>query len=110
VEVTRVVSSDGGVIDDGSAHIIIIHTPGHTPGDITPMIVVDGKTLLFANDVHGPFRRDWGSEVSTWRRSMERLIAIGPDLLLEGHYGVIRPKGAAIDFIRDMLDQDMQAL
>lgn len=110
VDVDRIITSDGGVLDYGSTHMVVIHTPGHTPGDITLKMEVGGKTLLAANDVHGPFSRSWGSDIETWRRSMTRLIAIAPDILLEGHYGVIEPKGAAIEFIREMLEQDMRML
>jgi glyoxylase-like metal-dependent hydrolase (beta-lactamase superfamily II) len=108
IDVTRRIAADGGTLDYGTAHIVAIHTPGHTPGSITLQMNVDGKTLLFAQDVHGPFYRDFGSDIPAWRRSMERLIAIGPDVLLEGHYGVIEPRGAAIEFIREMLSQDMR--
>jgi glyoxylase-like metal-dependent hydrolase (beta-lactamase superfamily II) len=107
VEVTKTISSDGGTLSHGRAHMVVIHTPGHTPGNITLQMEVDGKTLLFANDVHGPFHRAWGSDLDAWRRSMNRLIAIAPDILCEGHYGVIQPKGSALEYIRDMLDQEM---
>ena len=110
IEVTRTIKDDGGTLNYGSAHIMAIHTPGHTPGNITLQMEVDGKVLLFANDVHGPFSRAWGSDLDAWRRSMNRLIAIAPDILLEGHYGVIRPKGPAIEFIREMLEQDMRMM
>jgi glyoxylase-like metal-dependent hydrolase (beta-lactamase superfamily II) len=64
-----------------------------------------GKTLVFANDVHGPFSAEWGSDVKAWNRSMNRLIAMAPDVLLEGHYGVIEPKGKAIGFIQTWLSR-----
>ena len=108
IDVTRRITSDGGILDYGTAHILAIHTPGHTPGSISLQMKVEGRTLLFAQDVHGPFYRDFVSDIAAWRRSMERLIAIGPDILLEGHYGVIRPKGSAIAFIREMLGQDIR--
>jgi glyoxylase-like metal-dependent hydrolase (beta-lactamase superfamily II) len=107
VNVTRVVESDGGILNYGGAHIIVIHTPGHTPGDISLQMERDGRMLLFANDVHGPFRHSWGSDLDAWRRSMNRLIAVAPDILLEGHFGVIQPRGSAIEFIKEMLSQDM---
>jgi glyoxylase-like metal-dependent hydrolase (beta-lactamase superfamily II) len=108
VDVTRVVTSDGGILDYGAAHIVAVHTPGHTPGSLSLQMRVEGRTLVFAQDVHGPFYRDFGSDIDAWRRSMERLIAMGPDVLLEGHYGVIQPRGPAIEFIRDMLAQDIR--
>ncbi len=110
IDVTRRITADGGILEYGTAHIVVIHTPGHTPGSITLQMNVESKTLLFAQDVHGPFYRDFGSDIEAWRRSMDRLIAIGPDILLEGHYGVIKPKGTAIEFIHDMLAQDVRLL
>jgi len=107
IDVTHQIAADGGVIEYGTAHIVAIHTPGHTPGSMTLKMEVAGKTILFAQDVHGPFYRDFGSDIDAWRRSMDRLIAIGPDILLEGHYGIIEPRGPAIEFIREMLAQDM---
>jgi glyoxylase-like metal-dependent hydrolase (beta-lactamase superfamily II) len=110
IDVTRRIAADGGVIEYGTAHMVAIHTPGHTPGSISLEMNVEGRTLLFAQDVHGPFYRDFGSDIDAWRRSMDRLIAIGPDILLEGHYGIIQPKGPAIEFIREMLAQDMRLM
>jgi len=110
IDVTRTITNDGGVLNFGSAHMVTIHTPGHTPGNITLQMNVEGMVILFANDVHGPFSRAWGSDLDAWRRSMNRLIALAPDILLEGHYGVIRPRGPAIEFIREMLEQDMRMM
>ncbi len=107
VDVTSVVRSDGGIFDYGTAHVVIIHTPGHTPGNISLEMHHDGKVIIFANDVHGPFSAKWGSDIHAWRRSMNRLIAKSPDILLEGHYGVIHPKAAALDFFREMLSDDV---
>ena len=110
VEVHRVVRDDGGLIDHGTAHIVAIHTPGHTPGNITLEMHRDGKVLIFANDVHGPFSHKWGSDIEAWRRSMNRLVAKSPDILLEGHYGVISPKAAALEYFNEMLSQDMRMM
>ncbi len=110
IDVTRTITNDGGTLDFGSAHIVTIHTPGHTPGNISLRMDVEGKIILIANDVHGPFNRAWGSDLDAWRRSMNRLIALAPEILLEGHYGVIRPRGPAIEFIREMLEQDMRMM
>jgi glyoxylase-like metal-dependent hydrolase (beta-lactamase superfamily II) len=107
VDVTTVVRADGGTFDFGRAHVVIIHTPGHTPGDISLELHREGKVLMFANDVHGPFSTKWGSDINAWRRSMNRLIAKSPDILLEGHYGVIQPKAATLDFFRDILSEDV---
>ncbi len=110
IRVDRVIEADGGTLNIGEAHMVIVHTPGHTPGTITLLMEVEGRTVAFANDVHGPFRRVWGSDVSAWRRSMNRLIAEAPDVLLEGHYGVLEPRSSAIGFIQQWLDQEPQSL
>jgi hypothetical protein len=36
---------------------------------------------------------------------MERLIALSPDVLCEGHFGVYEPKVRAIAYIRGYLDR-----
>jgi metallo-beta-lactamase class B len=103
VEVDRVVEGDGAILDYGRVHLVVVHTPGHTPGNITLRTTVGGRTLLFANDVHGPFSATWGSDVRAWKRSMNRLVAMSPDILLEGHYGVQEPRAKAIGFIQTWL-------
>ncbi len=103
VEVDRVLEGDGAILEYGAARFVVVHTPGHTPGDITLLMKAGGKTLLFANDVHGPFSADWGSDVKAWTRSMNRLVAMAPDVLLEGHFGVIQPRARAIAFIQQYL-------
>ena len=105
VEVDRVLEGDGAVLEYGSAHFVVVHTPGHTPGDITLLMRAGVKTLLFANDVHGPFSADWGSDVRAWARSMNRLLAMSPDVLLEGHFGAIAPRARAVAFIQQYLSR-----
>ena len=105
VHVDRVITDDGAILEYGTAHIVVVHTPGHTPGDISLRMRAGGRTLIFGNDVHGPFSPEWGSDVKAWNRSMNRLIAMAPDVLLEGHYGVIEPKGKAIGFIQMWLSR-----
>lgn len=107
LEVTRVISSDGGLMEHGECRLTVVHTPGHTPGDLSPVLRRASKTVIFANDVHGPFRVAWGSDIKAWRRSMDRLIALSPDVLCEGHYGVLEPRAAALGFIREMMSLEM---
>ena len=85
----------------GPLNIVVLHTPGHTPGSVAAYVDVDGKRLLFAQDVHGPFSPDWGSNLDDWRRSMEKLLSVDADALLEGHFGVIEPAEAVRRFIED---------
>lgn len=87
----------------GPLSIVILHTPGHTPGSVSAYVDVEGKRLLFAQDVHGPFSPEWGSDVAEWRRSMEKLLGVDADTLLEGHFGVIQPAQAVRKFIEEYL-------
>jgi glyoxylase-like metal-dependent hydrolase (beta-lactamase superfamily II) len=89
----------------GNDTIVLLHTPGHTPGSISPYIDLEGRRILFAQDVHGPFMAAFGSDIHEWRQSMERLIALSPDILCEGHFGVYEPKDRAVAYIQGYLDR-----
>ena len=67
-----------------------IHTPGHTPGSISPYIDTKDGRVLFGQDIHGPFSQSWGSDLAMWRKSMEKLLALNADVLCEGHAGVYK--------------------
>ncbi|MCI0479157.1 MBL fold metallo-hydrolase [Candidatus Uhrbacteria bacterium] len=102
VEPSRLVS-DGDRLGYGDIVLNVAHAPGHTPGSIAPWADIDGKRVLFGQDVHGPFDEAWRSSIEDWRASMERLLALEADVLCEGHYGVIEGKGAVADFIGGFL-------
>ena len=90
-------------IDDKK--LVLLHTPGHTPGSISPYIDVGKERVLFAQDVHGPFLDVFGSDIGKWRESMEKLIELEPDILCEGHFGIYEPKERALKYIRGYLDR-----
>ncbi|MHA1595925.1 MAG: MBL fold metallo-hydrolase [Candidatus Baldrarchaeia archaeon] len=89
------------VIKLGSVGLEILHIPGHTPGSIAIYYKsVDGKRMLFGGDLHGPFSSAWGSNISEWRKSINRILQLEIDILCEGHSIVTRdPKG----WIEDLL-------
>lgn len=96
--------ADGDVLDLGEgASLNIVHTPGHTPGSLCAWCESGGQKVLFGQDVHGPFSPAFGSDLSRWRKSMQRLLALKADILAEGHYGVFRPAGEVESFIRQQL-------
>jgi glyoxylase-like metal-dependent hydrolase (beta-lactamase superfamily II) len=65
-----------------------LHTPGHTPGSISLYLDTEGKRVLFGQDIHGPFSESFGSDLTLWRASMEKLIDLHADILCEGHFGI----------------------
>lgn len=89
----------------GNDTLVLVHTPGHTPGSISAYIDLGGRRVLFAQDVHGPFMAAFGSDIHEWRQSMERLIGLAPDILCEGHFGIYEPKDRAIAYVQGYLDR-----
>lgn len=84
------VSGEEDVLKLGDLEFHMLHTPGHTPGSISPYIDIGDQRVLFGQDVHGPFSSAWGSDIREWRRSIEKLIGLDADVLCEGHAGVFR--------------------
>lgn len=98
-------SGAGGDFDFAPGRLRWIHTPGHTPGSIALVFASPaGETVLFGQDIHGPFEPGFGSDMAAWRKSMERLLALEPDILCEGHFGVHQPGENARRFIERYLE------
>jgi glyoxylase-like metal-dependent hydrolase (beta-lactamase superfamily II) len=74
----------------GDLEFNFLHTPGHTPGSISPYIDTKDGRVLFGQDIHGPFSPAWGSDLKAWERSMEKLLLLRADVLCEGHAGVYK--------------------
>jgi len=103
--VDRTFSGDADTVTGGGIELVLLHTPGHTPGSISAYVVHEGTTILFAQDVHGPFLSAFGSDIYQWRESMEKLLELEPDILCEGHFGIFRPKERARAYITGYLDR-----
>lgn len=89
----------------GNYTITCLHTPGHSPGSISAYIDIDGQRVLFGQDIHGPFLKEFGADMVAWTRSMELLLSLNADVLCEGHFGVYRPASAVHDYIERYLDE-----
>lgn len=89
----------------GDQELVLMHTPGHTPGSISVYIDRGGKRVLFGQDIHGPFSAEFGSDLGAWRRSMERLLSLGADILCEGHFGLFSPRERVQAYIEHYLWQ-----
>jgi glyoxylase-like metal-dependent hydrolase (beta-lactamase superfamily II) len=84
-----------------------LHIPGHTPGSIAVVVETCGKKVLFGQDLHGPFSDDFLSDLSDYRRSMNRLLKLEADILCEGHYGIFQPKQQVRQFIEAQLEKNL---
>ncbi|MCX5838829.1 MAG: MBL fold metallo-hydrolase [Deltaproteobacteria bacterium] len=83
-----------------------LHAPGHTPGSIVILLERDGRRILFGQDIHGPFLPAFGSDITRWRTSMEMILALKPDILCEGHFGIFRSNDSVERYIRRCLHQN----
>jgi glyoxylase-like metal-dependent hydrolase (beta-lactamase superfamily II) len=90
-------------IEIGNRSITAHHWPGHSPGSLVYVTKMEGKVVLFGQDVHGPIHPDLLSDSALYRDSLARLLELEADLLLEGHFGIIEGKGAVRQFIRSFM-------
>ncbi|MFC1943901.1 MBL fold metallo-hydrolase [Chloroflexota bacterium] len=81
-----------------------VHIPGHTAGSLAAYLDMDGKRVLFGQDVHGPYYPGWDADPVQARLSLSRLIGLEADILCEGHFGIYRPASAVEKCIRQYLD------
>jgi len=102
--VDRRLMGDIQIMQFGGEKLFCLHTPGHTPGSISIYIDRGGKRVLFGQDIHGPFLPSFGSDISQWRTSMEKLLALEADILCEGHFGIFRTKEKVREYIKSYLD------
>jgi glyoxylase-like metal-dependent hydrolase (beta-lactamase superfamily II) len=79
------------------------HMPGHSPGSLVYTAGMEGKTVLFGQDVHGPVSPQLFSNAKDYRESLEKLLGLGADVLCEGHLGVFKGKKEVEKFIRPYL-------
>ncbi len=91
VRLDRKLSKDTEDLEFGPYIFQCVHTPGHTPGSISVLVRAEGEKVLFGQDVHGPFHKDFLSDLYDYQDSMEKLLDLGVDILCEGHFGVFHP-------------------
>jgi glyoxylase-like metal-dependent hydrolase (beta-lactamase superfamily II) len=87
----------------GAGEITAIHCPGHSPGSVVYTANMDGQLVLFGQDVHGPIHPALLSDEEQYQESLEMLLSLDADLLLEGHFGIFRTKKDVREFIRSFM-------
>ncbi len=106
VIVDRVLNGAQETIPVGNMKLVCLHTPGHTQGGISIYVDSGGLRVLFGQDIHGPFNREWGSDLKQWRISMQALVDLKADILCEGHFGIYQPAAAVRDYIEGYLQRN----
>ena len=94
---------DRCVIPVGTGELTAIHWPGHSPGSLVVTVRLGSELVLFGQDVHGPIHPALLSDMSAYQASLQRILDLDADLLLEGHYGIIEGRGPVQDFIRSFM-------
>jgi len=97
-------SEDEQTLKFGDLELKTVHTPGHTPGSIAAYVDIDGKRVLFGQDIHGPYIPEWGADRELAAASLQKLIDLKADILCEGHFGVYQPAEEVRRYIEYYLD------
>ncbi|UCE38100.1 MAG: MBL fold metallo-hydrolase [Thermoplasmata archaeon] len=103
VSVDHILSEDLETLTFGDVDFNCLHTPGHTPGSISVYCDIEGKRILFGQDIHGPFDASFQSNIEDWRKSMKKLLDLQADILCEGHFGIYRSKEDVRKYIESYL-------
>jgi len=103
VGIDRLMEGETDTLEFSKCNLELVHTPGHTPGSIVALLEDDDETVLFGQDIHGPFSDEFGSDIRKWKDSMQKLMELEADVLCEGHYGVFRPGESVMNFIENHL-------
>lgn len=94
------VDGDQALIPIDTDTVTAIHLPGHSPGSLVYTVTIQDQLVVFGQDVHGPLHPDLKSDEQMYQASLDKLLALDADLLLEGHFGIFRGKQAVRRFIR----------
>ena len=80
-----------------------IHTPGHTPGSISVLLEIEGKKILFGQDLHGPIIPGV-SNFNDYQISLRKLLELNADILCEGHFGIFQPASEVQRYINSYIE------
>lgn len=94
------------ILKFGDFEFKCIHTPGHTPGSISILVIIEGTKILFGQDIHGPFMSSFGSNLHDYQISMQKLLDLNADILCEGHFGIFQPAEKVRDYIKGYMEQN----
>jgi glyoxylase-like metal-dependent hydrolase (beta-lactamase superfamily II) len=103
--VDKRLTGDDEILRFGDQEIHCLHTPGHTPGSMSPYLDRGDKRILFGQDIHGPFLKSFGSDIEEWEQSMKKLLALQADILCEGHFGIFRSREKVEAYIGRYLEE-----
>jgi glyoxylase-like metal-dependent hydrolase (beta-lactamase superfamily II) len=77
-----------------SASVRLMSTPGHTPQDVSTVVDTDDGVVVLTHlwwTAEGPADDPFAADRDLLRRSRERVLALGPALVIPGHGPAFRP-------------------
>lgn len=104
IKLDKIVFGPGEKLQFAGGELELIHTPGHTPGSMVVLLEIEGKRVLFGQDIHGPFDPSFKSDLQAWRASMQRILELKADILCEGHFGIYQPADSVRNYIKGYLN------
>ncbi|WP_162251332.1 MBL fold metallo-hydrolase [Paenibacillus sp. Root444D2] len=77
---------DGEMLQIGRFTLEVIHTPGHSPGSVS-LLLMDGihKILIAGDTLWGGYHVKVGSDIEAWGNSLDKLLTYDFDLMTFGH-------------------------
>lgn len=83
----------------GNGEVNALQWPGHSPGSVVYYTELDGQRVLFGQDVRGLIHPTLMSDETAYQSSLQNLLDLDADRLLEGHFGILRGKKEIRRFI-----------
>lgn len=104
---------EGLCLDTGKVNIKVLHLPGHTPGHCG--FLVEECGLIFTTDIDltrfGPWYGNPCSDLEQFRRSIERVRALKPEIVITGHRRPITKNiEQTIDRYKTVIDRRDEAI
>lgn len=91
------------ILKFGNYDFQCIHTPGHTPGSVSVLLEIEGKKILFGQDLHGPMIAGV-SNFKDYQNSLRKLLDLKADILCEGHFGIFQPASEVQRYINSYIE------
>jgi glyoxylase-like metal-dependent hydrolase (beta-lactamase superfamily II) len=103
IQLEKRFKGDVEILKVGEHEFQCIHTPGHTPGSISVLLEIEGKKILFGQDLHGPMIAGV-SNFKDYQNSLKKLLELKADILCEGHFGVFQPASEVQKYINSYIE------
>jgi len=103
VKLEKKIIGEMEILKFGDYNFQCIHTPGHTPGSISVLLEIEGKKILFGQDLHGPMIAGV-SNFKDYQNSLRKLLELNADILCEGHFGIFQPASEVQRYINSYFE------